>query len=131
MNDDPIAKALDLVPVSNDPKELVVANDSSGDEYTIAKENMDTIINVGTTALKELASMANASQDPRVYRVLTELIAAMTSANKEIISMKKTNSEIKEPESKSGPTTVQNNMFVGSTAELAKMLEGLKNNEAT
>lgn len=131
MNDDPIAKALDLVPVSNDPKELVVANDSSGDEYTIAKENMDTIINVGTTALKELASMANASQDPRVYRVLTELIAAMTTANKEIISMKKTNSEIKEPESKSGPTTVQNNMFVGSTAELAKMLEGLKNNEAT
>lgn len=125
MNDDPIAKALDLVPLDSDPKTLVASTPSANDEYEAAKSNMETIVNVGTDALKELASMAQASQDPRIYRVLTELITAMTTANKEIIQMKKTNSEIKEPES-SGPTTVQNNMFVGSTAELARMLEELK-----
>lgn len=125
MNDDPIAKALDLVPLDSDPKTLVASTPSANDEYEAAKSNMETIVNVGTDALKELASMAQASQDPRIYRVLTELIMAMTTANKEIIQMKKTNSEIKEPEN-SGPTTVQNNMFVGSTAELARMLEELK-----
>lgn len=123
MNNDPIAEALDLTPI--EPKEIVVSTLQVDDEYEAAKANMETIVDVGTNALKELSSMAQASQDPRIYRVLTELIAAMTNANKEIIQMKKTNSEIKEPEGKN-PTTVNNNMFVGSTAELAKMLEELK-----
>lgn len=126
MSDDVIADALDLVPLQTDNKKLeVVRND---DEYKAAKENMDTIISVGTTALSELSSMANASQDPRVYRVLTELIAAMVTANKEMIEMKKTNSEIRDGEEK--PNTVQNNLFVGSTADLAQMLEQLKKKES-
>lgn len=118
---DTIADALDLVPLQTDNKKLEVVKNQ--DEYKAAKENMDTIIAVGTTALSELSTMANVSQDPRVYRVLTELIAAMVTANKEMIEMKKTNKEIQDDGEQK---TVQNNLFVGSTADLAKMLEQLK-----
>ena len=127
MNDDTIANTLGLTPlvlqtpVSNVP---TIQSKSGGDEYEDAKQNMESIVEVGSAALSELAVLAQQSADPRVYRVLTELISAMVTANKEIIEMKKTNSEI---DGSNAPQKVQNNMFVGSTAELAAMLEKMKN----
>lgn len=121
---DSIGQTLNLVPVSTGSKELAAAPvANTNDEYTAVKQNMDSIINVGTTALGQLAEMASLSQDARVYRVLTELISAMVTANKEVIEMKKIASEI---DGGSGPEKVVNNMFVGSTAELAKMIEDMK-----
>jgi len=123
-NGDSIAQTLNLVPVSPGSNELRASKVSdTNDEYTAVKQNMDSIIGVGTTALSQLAEMANLSQDPRVYRVLTELISAMVTANKEVIEMKKTASEI---DGGGAPEKVVNNMFVGSTAELAKMIEDMK-----
>lgn len=121
---DSIARTLNLVPVSTGSKELVAAPvANTNDEYTAVKQNMDSIIDVGTTALGQLAEMASLSQDARVYRVLTELISAMVTANKEVIAMKEINTKI---DGGSAPEKVVNNMFVGSTAELAKMIEDMK-----
>lgn len=126
MNDDKIAEALDLTPLIPQKKELKMV--SSEDDYQMAKGNMENVIDVGTNALSELASMANLSQDPRVYRVLTELISAMTTANRELmeIKTKQVDVELKQRKDNS-PQTVNQNLFVGSTAELVKLLEKSKN----
>lgn len=126
MQDDKIAEALDLTPLIPQKKELTFVK--SDDDYQMAKGNMENVIDVGTNALSELASMANLSQDPRVYRVLTELISAMTTANKELmdIKLKQVNIEQKQQKDNS-PQTVNQNLFVGSTAELVKLLEKTKN----
>ena len=125
---DEIAKALDLTPLVPDKKEIRSIKGSN--EYETAKGNMEQILDVGQQAVGELYELAKLSQDPRVYRVFTELISAMTTANKELMEIKKVDTEVKEIERvKDQPQTINQNLFVGSTAELSKFLEGIKKNE--
>lgn len=123
MSDDKIASALNLTPITPQSKQLVAVR--TDDDYQTAKSNMHNVIDVGTAAMGQLASMAELSQDPRVYRVLTELISAMTTANKELMEIKAKDVEIKQAEQKPAdqPTTVNQNLFVGSTAELLKLFQ--------
>lgn len=123
MSNDSIATALDLTPLEPTKKELVPVK--SDDDYQTAKGNMHNVIDVGTRAMTDLADMAQQSQDPRVYRVLTELISAMTTANKELMEIKSKEVDIRHKEEKAdGPKTVNQNLFVGlTTAELVTMLQ--------
>jgi len=122
MNDDKIAIALDLTPLEPTKKELVVVKED--DDYETARGNMHNVLDVGIKAMSDLADMAQSSQDPRVYRVLTELISAMTSANKELMEIKAKQVDIRHKEEKAsnGPQTVNQNLFVGSTADLLSIL---------
>jgi hypothetical protein len=122
MSNDSIATALDLTPLEPTKKELVVVK--TDDDYETAKGNMHNVLDVGTKAMTDLADMALTSQDPRVYRVLTELISAMTTANKELMEIKAKQVDIryKEEKSKDSPKTVNQNLFVGSTADLLSIL---------
>ena len=95
---DSIATALDLTPLEPTKKELIAVK--SDDDYQTAKGNMHNVIDVGTRAMTDLADMAQQSQDPRVYRVLTELISAMTTANKELMEIKSKEVEIRHKEEK-------------------------------
>jgi len=125
---DEIAKALDLTPLVPDKKEI--RSIKGVNLYETAKGNMEQILDVGQQAVGELYELAKLSQDPRVYRVFTELISAMTTANKELMEIKKVDTEVKEIERvKDQPQTINQNLFVGSTAELSKFLEGIKKNE--
>lgn len=121
MSNDSIATALDLTPLEPTKKELIAVK--SDDDYQTAKGNMHNVIDVGTRAMTDLADMAQQSQDPRVYRVLTELISAMTTANKELMEIKSKEVEIRHKEEKANdsPTTVNQNLFV-STADLLKLM---------
>jgi hypothetical protein len=122
MSNDSIATALDLTPLEPTKKELIAVK--SDDDYQTAKGNMHNVIDVGTRAMTDLADMAQQSQDPRVYRVLTELISAMTTANKELMEIKSKEVEIRHKEEKTdGPKTVNQNLFVGSTAELLNLMQ--------
>ncbi len=126
MQDDNIAKALDLTPLIPQKKEIKAV--VSCDDYETARGNMQNVLDVGTNAMSELASMAQLSQDPRVYRVLTELISAMTTANKELMEIKMKQVDIEQLQQKQdSPQTVNQNLFVGSTADLFKLLEKNKN----
>jgi hypothetical protein len=122
MSDDTIATALDLTPLEPTKRELVPVK--VDDDYLTAKGNMHNVIDVGTKAMTDLADMAQQSQDPRVYRVLTELISAMTTANKELMEIKSKQVDIKHKEEKANdsPKTVNQNLFVGSTADLLSIL---------
>lgn len=128
MNDeeikDPIADALELVPLDKPP----MPNTSSVDdeEYTYIKNNISDIIETGSKALSDLARIASSSQQPRAYEALTELIKAMVQANRDLIEVKKINSDIQRKEDNLSPKTVNQNLFVGSTQDLIKMLQDVK-----
>ncbi len=122
MSDDKIAESLDLTPLVPLKKDIDVIVCS--DDYQTAKGNMQNVLSVGTNAMSQLASIAEMSQDPRVYRVLTELLSAMTTANRELMEIKMKEVEIKNAERKNDkPETINNNLFVGSTAELVALLQ--------
>lgn len=129
MNDDkikdPIADALELVPLEN-TSNLTSLSANDDQEYEYIKNNIEDIISTGSQALNNLAQIASVSQQPRAYEALTELIKAMVQANRDLIEVKKINSDIQRKDNNSSPKTVNQNLFVGSTQELIKMLKDVK-----
>lgn len=129
MNDDKIkdhiADALELVPLEK-TTDLTSVPSNEDQEYEYIKNNIENIISTGSQALNNLAQIASSSQQPRAYEALTELIKAMVQANRDLIEVKKINSDIQRKDNNSSPKTVNQNLFVGSTQELIEMLKDVK-----
>ena len=111
-----IVKAERVVPA-------ITADDSETD-FQYARENLYNLIERGTDGLDELLEIAKQSEHPRAFEVVQETIGQLTTTNKELLNLHKTKKDIKVE--KGGPTSVNNNLFVGSTAELQKMLKAKK-----
>lgn len=103
--------------------------DQDEKDYEAARQNIYRVIETGATALDELAQVAAQSQHPRAYEVLANLVKTMVDANKDLIHLKKAKAEVERINNKnnSGPTNIKNSIFVGSTAELQKMLKDVGN----
>lgn len=125
---DDIAQALDIEDVNNEeiyPVEYIETS-SSDDEYIAAKENITELIKLGNKSLSELASNAKLSNHPRNYEVLTELLKAMVMANRELMEIKKIDVNINADRDMGNAKTINQNLFVGSTAELTKLFKSNK-----
>jgi len=95
----------------------------------MARSNIHEVIQNGVFAMEKLSQIADASQHPRAFEVLAKLMETMLQANKDLLSLQK---DIREIEAKDTPTndeakSVTNNLFVGSTADLQKVIEDMKN----
>ena len=132
-NNDPIANALNLSPLSTDKavKSIVQTahNDSARNDFEMARSNIHEVIQNGTFAIEKLAQIADSSQHPRAFEVLAKLMDTMLQANKDLLELQK---NIREISAADAPTneeakSVTNNLFVGSTAELQKVIESMKN----
>ena len=104
--------------------------DSSADEdFTFARSNIRKSIDVGTEALERLASLAEQSQSPRAYEVLSTLMQSIVTASEKLLDTQKTIREIDDasvPRDDDAKKTINNNLFVGSTAELQKILRDMR-----
>lgn len=129
-NNDTIAAALDLAPLTH-PALAEKPKAEENNDYEYARQNIYRVIETGANALDELAQVAAQSQHPRAYEVLTQLVKTMVDANKDLMHLKKTKVEIEKitdtPHDNMGNNKVQNNLFVGSTAELQKFISSMKN----
>ena len=99
----------------------VVTEDDSDSDFQYARENLYNLIERGQDGLDELLEIAKASQHPRAFEVVGQLVDKLTTTNKELINLHKSKKDIKTE--RGGPTSVNNNLFVGSTAELQKFLK--------
>ena len=99
----------------------VVTDDDSDLDFQYARENLYNLIERGQDGLDELLEIAKASQHPRAFEVVGQLVDKLTTTNKELLNLHKSKKDIKTE--KGGPTSVNNNLFVGSTAELQKFLK--------
>lgn len=118
--------------VAYDPIKQIVAeahNDSAKNDFELARANVHEVIQNNSLAIERLVDIANASQHPRAYEVLAKLMDTQLAANQKLLDLQK---QIREIDTIDSPIndkakTINNNLFVGSTAELQKMLEGIKN----
>ena len=101
-----------------------ITDDDSETDFQYARENLYNLIERGTDGLEELLEIAKQSEHPRVFEVVQQTIGQLTTTNKELLNLHKTKKDMRTE--KGGPTSVNNNLFVGSTAELQKMLKGKK-----
>jgi len=81
------------------------------------------MIEKGNIAIDGILMLAKESESPRTYEVAAQLIKTMTEANKDLLSLRKQKRELEKEEPAKQNNTTNNNLFIGSTAELAKMLK--------
>lgn len=97
-------------------------------DFDTVRGNLHDIIGKGSEALDELIEIAKASQHPRAFEIVGQIIKTLADANKDLMSLHKTKKDIDKDDTKSQtPSITNNSLFVGSTAELSKYL---KNNQS-
>jgi hypothetical protein len=94
------------------------------DAYQQSKENLQGIIDQGQEAMEEILNIAKAGQHPRAFEVYGTLLKNMVDANKELLNIQKQMRDMDEEKKKQSGTNIDKAIFVGSTAELNKLLKG-------
>ena len=113
-------------------KKIEKIKNSSDDikkDYDYTRGNLYSIIEKGQEALNGMLELAQESEMPRAYEVAGQIMKNVADATDKLMDLQKKKKDIEE-ESQKGPSTVNNALFVGSTADLAKMLKGMKDEES-
>jgi len=100
------------------------ANDLNTD-YRYARENIYNIIERGQEAIEDLLQDARDSGNARMFEVVGQLIKTVGEQNQNLVNVHKQVKDITQ-ETNAGPNSVTNALFIGSTAELQKMLSDKK-----
>jgi|TARA_B100000900_G_C20527586_1_gene694876 hypothetical protein len=96
-------------------------------DYDYTRGNLYSIIEKGQEAINGILELAQESEMPRAYEVAGQLIKNVADATDKLMDLQKKLKDVEEEKQIKGPSTVNNALFVGSTADLAKMLkDGLK-----
>lgn len=96
-------------------------------DYKHARDNLYSVIDKGTEALDYLLELAKASEHPRAFEVVSQLTKTLVDANKDLLDIQKKVKDLKKADEKESPKSVTNALFVGSTAELQKLINGRDN----
>jgi hypothetical protein len=114
--------------VKQSPKEVVKPTiDDVKKDYDYTRGNLYSIIEKGQEAINGILELAQESEMPRAYEVAGQLIKNVADATDKLMDLQKKLKDVEEETKSKGPSTVNNALFVGSTADLAKMLKnGLK-----
>ena len=94
-------------------------------DYTYSRANLYSLIEKGQEAINGILELAQESEMPRAYEVAGQLIKSVSDATDKLMDLQKKLKDVEEEKASKGPSTVNNSLFVGSTAELAKMLKSV------
>ena len=92
-------------------------------DYEISRAALHSLVMKGQEAVDGILEVAQASDHPRAYEVAATTIKAVADTTDKLIDLQKKMKDLDSEEKKNSPSTVNNTMFVGSTAELQKMLK--------
>jgi methyl-accepting chemotaxis protein len=101
--------------------EIEKKSDSTTD-YEYTRGNLYSLIEKGQEAINGILELAEEGQQPRSYEVVGQLIKSVGDVTDKLIDLQQKMKDLNKEE-KNTPTTVNNALFVGSTAELQKLLK--------
>lgn len=121
------AKVVEQVLPVEQTKESVstgAPNDDSIDaDYEYARENLKSFIEQGKIAMENIIFLAKEGESPRAYEVVGQLIKTLSDTNKDLLDLGKKVKDLKnKKDDTQQPQHVTNALFVGSTAELQKLI---------
>ena len=128
MSSNTISEAFGLTRmITDDQLPVVIENhgiEKMPGDFDKSRSNISELIDIAMKAIKNLHQLADTSQSARYYEALNATLKTAVEANKAAIEIHKEMREaniIKKP-----PQQVNNNLYVGSTAELQKVIESMK-----
>ena len=128
MKFDEIDDALEIVTDKSEPieiediKSVKYEKDDLDRDYEYTRGHLYSLIEKGQEAIDGIMEISQESGSARAYEVTGQIIKSVADATDKLLDLQKKIKDIKEPKDK-GPSTVNNALFVGSTAELQKLLK--------
>ena len=111
-----------VVGVDREKPDRLTKDDITKD-YEYTRGHLYSIIEKGQEAINGILELAQDSEMPRAYEVAGQLIKSVSDATDKLMDLQKKVKDVNEDAPQKGPNTVNNALFVGSTAELAKLLK--------
>ena len=118
-----IVPAKENVGITPEQKPDRFTKDDIEKDYEYTRGNLYSIIEKGQEAINGILELAQESEMPRAYEVAGQLIKSVSDATDKLMDLQKKLKDVNEEQQQKGPNTVNNSLFVGSTADLAKMLK--------
>ena len=92
-------------------------------DYEYTRGNLYSLIEKGQEAVNGILELAQETEQARAYEVAGQLIKSVADATDKLLDLQKKLKDVEEESQSKGPTNVTNALFVGSTADLAKLLK--------
>lgn len=131
---DAINNALDLTPLPESNTSLAIVDESrelttAETDVEEARDNLQNAVGLSQQAVQDMLNIAQQSQHPKAYEVLNSLIKTYADVSMGMVDLqlKKQRLDGKSKGGSDEPQTINNNLFVGSTADLQKMLDDMRN----
>jgi hypothetical protein len=108
-------KSVKVKPVKNgedDPKK----------DYEYSRAQLYNLVEKGQEAINGILDVCQDSQHPRAYEVAGQLIKSVADTTDKLIDLQKKMVDLEQPTG-NGPKTVNNSVFIGSTADLQKIIK--------
>jgi len=97
-------------------------------DFKYARDNFYNVIEKGSEALEDMLNVARASEHPRAYEVVSTIMKTLMDANKDLVDLAEKKKKADKPEEEKQKVT-NNNLFVGSTADLQQLLKDMKTDD--
>ena len=110
------------------PQVIDETKDDIDNDYKYSRDNYYNLIDKGNEAIQGILDIAKEGQHPRAYEVAGQLISQVGQTVDKLQDLQKKLKDLKEVPNKTS-ANIKNALFVGSTAELQKMLNRRKEDE--
>lgn len=128
-DDEELKQMFDL-PAKTEPKEVVPVEAPKGNielqtDFEYTRDNMYTAMEMQNEAMQEMLELAKASGHQRAFEVFGSMFSQYTDAQTKLMNLHQQKEKIKNDEQKTvnNTTNVQQNVLVGSTKDLLKMVK--------
>lgn len=126
-----LSEIFDVEPIKEVPKEeilpaVVEYADPINADAEFARENIRDLVTQGNQAVNELMLIARDGQHPRAFEVLSGLMKNLADMNKDLLEIQKRKKDLAPKSESQNNLSIDKAVFVGSTAELVKMLKTQK-----
>lgn len=99
------------------------AQDDIKDDYEFSRETYRNLVSKSNEAIEQMLNLAMASEHPRAFEVLSNMLKNTSDMTDKLMALQKAKKEIQaNKEADAKPALTQNNLFLGSTADLQKHL---------
>ena len=104
-------------------------NDKIEDDYDKSRNNLHDLLNMGKAALEHALEVAKQSEHPRAFEVVGNLVKQLADVNQQLMDLHQQKAKLDAPKDEGNKKVTNNAIFVGSTAELTKMIKNMQKGE--
>ena len=109
------------------PSHVYIDKKDIKDDYEYSRKTYKDLIDTGVRSLDVLAELARESEHPRAFEVLSKTIKDIGDTTEKLMALQKSKKEINKQDEEEKKQITNNNVFVGSTTDLQRILQ--KENE--